>query len=420
MSTPPESEPSEWVRQSAQRTRNVFTADLGIPEQSSTISFRLHSEYAHVKELPPRLAAMQAITNLDRRKIQQRTVEPPGTGIPSTAVESPNAQSRSLIRNSIRQDKPVWHRPWKLTRVLKSHSGWVRAIAVDPSNEWFASGAGDGTIKFWDMASGKLKTTLPGHISTVRGLDVSPRHPLLFSCGEDKKVKCWDLERNQSIREYHGHRGGVYTLALHPTIDVLCSAGHDRVVRVWDIRTRGAICTLDGHIEAVTDVKCQEVDPQVLSASLDGSVRVWDLRAGKATHVLTHHKAGVRALAIHPEEFTFASASTDQIKQWKCPESTLMQNFQGHKGSINTLSIDKDNVMFSGGDDGLLTFWDWKTGQKFLQQKNKPYPGSLAAEAGGFCSAFDKTGMQLIIGCADTSLKVYKEDAIAAPECSLH
>ncbi|KEQ67451.1 WD40 repeat-like protein [Aureobasidium melanogenum CBS 110374] len=280
----------------------------------------------------------------------------------------------------------------------------------DPSNEWFASKAGDSTIKIWDIASGVLRVALTGHISTIRGLDVSPRHPLLFSCGEDKKVKCWNLEHNQSFREYHGHLSGVYTLALYPTIDVLCTGGRDRVVPVWDIRTRGAVCILDGHTEAVIDVKCQEADPQVLSASSDRSIRVWDLRAGKATHVLTHHKAGVCALALHPEEFTFASASKDMIKKWKCPESALMHNYRGHHGLINTLSVNKDNVMFSGGDDGLFTSWDRKTGQKFLQQKNKPDSGSLDAEAGILCSAFDRTGMQLIIGCADKTLKVYKEE----------
>lgn len=179
---------------------------------------------------------MQAITNLES-KTQQEKVEQPSTGIPSIAVESYNAQSCSLVRSPIRQAKPEWRRPWKLTRILVSHLGWVRAIAVEPRNECFASGAGDGTIKFWDMTSGKLNTSLPGHISTVRGLVVSPRHPLLFSCGEDKKVKCWNLVHNQSFREYHGHSSGVCTLALHPTIDVLCTGGRDRIVRVWDIST---------------------------------------------------------------------------------------------------------------------------------------------------------------------------------------
>ena len=45
--------------------------------------------------------------------------------------------------------KPQWHPPWKLMRVISGHLGWVRSIAVDPSNEWFATGSGDRTIKVY-------------------------------------------------------------------------------------------------------------------------------------------------------------------------------------------------------------------------------------------------------------------------------
>lgn len=38
--------------------------------------------------------------------------------------------------------------------------------------------------------------------------------------------------------------------------------------------------------------------------------RLWDLAAGKAMTTLTHHKKSVRALAIAPHEYTFASASS--------------------------------------------------------------------------------------------------------------
>lgn len=32
-------------------------------------------------------------------------------------------------------------------QVISGHLGWVRSIGVDPSNEWFATGSGDRTIK---------------------------------------------------------------------------------------------------------------------------------------------------------------------------------------------------------------------------------------------------------------------------------
>lgn len=98
--------------------------------------------------------------------------------------------------------KPKWHAPWKLCRVISGHLGWVRCVAVEPGNEWFATGAADRVIKIWDLASGKLKLSLTGHVSTVRGLVVSPKHPYLFSCGEDRQVKCWDLEYNKVNIQY--------------------------------------------------------------------------------------------------------------------------------------------------------------------------------------------------------------------------
>jgi pleiotropic regulator 1 len=121
--------------------------------------------------------------------------------------------------------------------------------------------------------------------------------------------------------------------------------------------------------------------------------------------VLTHHKKGVRALAIHPKEFTFASGSTGSIKQWKCPEGAFMQNFDGQNSIINTLAVNEDNVLFSGGDNGSMSFWDWKTGYRFQSLDTTAQPGSLDAEAGLMSSMFDKTGLRLICGEADKTSK---------------
>ncbi|KAF0452760.1 WD40 repeat-like protein [Gigaspora margarita] len=327
------------------------------------------------------------------------------------------ATSGSLVRRQTpRLTKPDWHAPWKLMRVISGHLGWVRSIAVEPGNKWFVTGAGDRTIKIWDLASGTLRLTLTGHISTVRGLAVSPRHPYLFSCGEDKMVKCWDLEQNKVIRHYHGHLSGVYSLSLHPTLDILATAGRDATARVWDMRTKQCIHVLSGHNTTVADVKCQEADPQVLTGSMDSTIRLWDLAAGKTLSTLTHHKKSVRALTLHPTEFTFASGSADNIKQWKCPEGTFMQNFEGHRAIINALTVNADNVLFSGADNGSMAFWDWKSGYKFQSMETTVQPGSLESEAGIFACTFDRTGLRLITCEADKTIKIWKEDPNATPE----
>ncbi|KAK1778267.1 WD40-repeat-containing domain protein [Copromyces sp. CBS 386.78] len=420
------------------------------------LSLRLHAEYSDIQTLPEAIASKLPAGKPRKTKAKPAIEEAPSKseeharklieGIPpsksvaggansnalvlsrrkpgaGTSSARPNAQrnepqGNSLARRSdvLAQPRPDWHPPWKLLKVLSGHLGWVRALAVEPDNKWFASGAGDRTIKIWDLASGALKLTLTGHISTVRGLAVSPRHPYLFSCGEDKMVKCWDLETNKVIRHYHGHLSGVYTLALHPTLDVLVTGGRDGVARVWDMRTRSNIHVLSGHTGTVADLVCQEADPQVITASLDSTVRMWDLAAGKTMGVLTHHKKGVRALTTHPTEFTFATGSTGSIKQWKCPEGAFMQNFEGHNAIINTLSVNDQNVMFSGGDNGSMSFWDWKSGHRFQALDTTAQPGSLDAESGIMSSTFDKSGARLICGEADKTIKIWGEDLSATPE----
>ncbi|KAI6949350.1 Pre-mRNA-splicing factor [Hortaea werneckii] len=428
--------------------------------QKASVSARIRNEYDHVRELPVALAQKQAnaqaglAARRKKPKTQEETASDPtmakmiedasasksgqqSNGQPQSmaltriqgtagAKEPPNAHgptpqrnlpSSSLVRrDTVRQQKPQWHPPWKLFRVISGHLGWVRALAMEPGNQWFASGAGDRTIKIWDLATGTLKVTLTGHISTVRGLAVSPRHPYLFSCGEDKMVKCWDLETNKVIRHYHGHLSGVYTLALHPTLDVLMTGGRDGVVRVWDMRTRSNIHVLSGHNGTVSSILPQSTDPQVISSSLDSTVRMYDLAAGKTMGVLTHHKKGVRSLAAHPTEWTFSSSSPGQIKQWLLPKGDFMQNFEGHNSVINTLAVNEDNVMFSGGDNGSVGFWDWKTGHRFQYEDSVAQPGSLDAEAGIMSSTFDLTGLRLITGEADKTIKLWRPDENATEE----
>ncbi|KAF8628774.1 hypothetical protein AX15_003730 [Amanita polypyramis BW_CC] len=426
----------DLLTRSAKRTFAVFSTerdDTPVEDEMSTrvrLSVKIQDEYRHCKELPPALMAQQGPVGPARPKETRKmitagaaadsntsrliaTIDKTPVPQPSTFASHTKLSQALTLHKTTRTIKPTYHPPWKLTRVISGHLGWVRSVAVEPGNKWFATGAGDRVIKIWDLASGELKLSLTGHISTVRGLAVSPRHPYLFSCGEDKMVKCWDLEANKVIRHYHGHLSGVYALSLHPTLDVLVTAGRDASARVWDMRTKAQIHVLAGHTATVADVKSQDSDPQVVTGSMDTTVRLWDLAAGKTMVTLTHHKKSVRALAIHPTEFSFASGSAggNNIKKWKCPEGTFVFNFSGHNAIINTLSVNSEGVFFSGSDNGTLTFWDYNTGTPFQNLDDIPQPGSLEAEAGVFCSTFDQTGTRLITGGADKTIKVYAEQS---------
>lgn len=218
------------------------------------------------------------------------------------------------------------------------------------------------------------------------------------------------------IRHYHGHLSGVYSLALHPTLDILMTGGRDSVCRVWDMRTKSQIHTLGGHENSVSAILANSVDPQVITGSMDSTIRLWDLAAGRVRTVLTHHKKAVRGMCGHPKEFAFVSGAADNLKKWALPAGELVSNFSGHNSIINTVSVNADDVLVSGGDDGSIRFWDYNTGYCFQELQSRVQPGSLDSEAAIYASTFDHTGLRLITCEADKSIKIWREDAEATPE----
>ncbi len=163
------------------------------------------------------------------------------------------------------------------------------------------------------------------------------------------------------------------------------------------MRTRQAIHTLTGHLHCSL---CRM--PGFRTASdhrLHGCYRqALDLAAGKSITTHTHHKKSVRALAIHPTQYTFASGSAggNNIKTWRCPEGTLVSNM-AHDTIVNTLSANADVravlvvVMMEVSNSSTML-----RVRRFQVAEYVPQPGSLDAEAGVFCSTFDQTGTRLI------------------------
>jgi pleiotropic regulator 1 len=401
------------------RALDLFSPQLAPPDSESKkirVNYKVNAEYGGgIKES----TANSATKNQSQE-----------AGLANTIVVSTSGSSESRGRNfstsalmermASKWPRPDWHAPWKNYRVISGHLGWVTSVAVDPSNTWFATGSSDRTIKIWDLATGVLKLTLTAHIQQVRALAISNKHTYMFSAGDDKQVKCWDLEQNKVIRSYHGHLSGVYCLSIHPDDNnMLLTGGRDSVCRVWDIRKQTQIHAL-GHENTVCSVFTTTEDPyQVVTGSHDSTIKMWDVRYYGKTLLttITNHKKSVRAMAPHPKEQAFASASTDNIKKFTLPKGQFCHNMLSQqKTIINAMAVNEEGVMVTGGDNGSMWFWDWKSGHNFQQSQTILQPGSLDSEAAIYALTYDITGTRLISCEADKTIKMWKQDQNATQE----
>ncbi|OCF40962.1 F-box and WD-40 domain-containing protein MET30 [Kwoniella heveanensis CBS 569] len=93
-----------------------------------------------------------------------------------------------------------------------------------------ATGSLDGTVKIWDVDTGKEQSTLFGHIEGVWAVDIDALR--LASASHDRTIKVWDRESGQCVQTLVGHRGAVTSLQLSD--DMIISGSDDGDVMVWN------------------------------------------------------------------------------------------------------------------------------------------------------------------------------------------
>ena len=81
---------------------------------------------------------------------------------------------------------------WKLA-VLEGHTDSVRAIAFSPDGATLASGAGDYTVRLWDVASGGARAVLRVSTGWVTAIAFSPDGTTLAFGGTDSRVRLWEV-----------------------------------------------------------------------------------------------------------------------------------------------------------------------------------------------------------------------------------
>jgi WD40 repeat protein len=83
--------------------------------------------------------------------------------------------------------------------VLRGHTSEVMRVAVSADGRLGASASGDGTVKLWEAPGGALLATLRGHAGTVFGVALSADGRLLASGSGDGSARLWSTESGNCL-----------------------------------------------------------------------------------------------------------------------------------------------------------------------------------------------------------------------------
>ena len=246
----------------------------------------------------------------------------------------------------------------------------------------------NGTVKLWDVASGRLLRTLDGHSHVVYKGVFSPDEKLLASCSLDGKIKIWEVHTGRELRTLSGHTDPVKAVAFSPDGNLLASVSNDGTLRLWDVSS-------GSERRSFVHTKSQEVDNSVYSLVFishgkiiaagngDGTVSYWEVSSGQEVKVLRGHSGLVFSLTLSADGRSLTSGSYDHtVKFWDVKTGHEIRTFadqqmQGVTEQVRAISLSSDGKLLASSQVGFtqsgnqfryvykrIKVWNLKTGKQ--------------------------------------------------------
>ena len=203
---------------------------------------------------------------------------------------------------------------------MTGHTGLVVRVVFGPDGR-AVSGGTDGTVRVWDLQTGKQSSVLTGHSATVRFVAYSDRARVAATSSYDGSIRVWNLETGKEVRTLAGHGGpdDLMSLCFSPDGKYLLAPAADLSLRLVDVAAGKEIKRI-----RTEHAYCAAFSPDgkriVTGGYLDRIVRVWDIESGTTLHSYEGHTGGVTCVTFFPDGKRIASGGMDgTVRVWRAP-----------------------------------------------------------------------------------------------------
>jgi WD40 repeat protein len=178
-------------------------------------------------------------------------------------------------------DVSLWNlRTGKRTFTLKGNRRDAHCVSFSTDGKSVASGGKDGSIRIWDVNSGRQLNTWPTG-SAVADIVYMPDGKFIASIGDAGDVQLWQVKTGKIERTlgFSGRKG--ISLACSSDGALIASAYESGVVRLWDARDGKMKLEFRAHGDMIQGLQFSQDGNRLVSASHDSGVTVWTIGTGE-------------------------------------------------------------------------------------------------------------------------------------------
>merc|ERR1712071_166197 len=272
---------------------------------------------------------------------------------------------------------------WQLTRedteygfpkrALTGHSHFVQDVKISSDGLFALSGSWDGTLRLWDICTGRTTRRFVGHSKDVLSVAFSVDNRQIVSGSRDKTIKLWNTlgECKYTIgADAEGHSEWVSCVRFSPSqsVPLIVSCGWDRLVKVWSLTNCKLRNDLIGHTGYLNTVCVSPDGSLCASGGKGGTAMLWDLNEGKRLYSLDAGEI-IHDSVFSPNRYWLCAATDECIKIWDLESKVVVDTLrpeefgldedggagQGKAPHCTSLAWSADGgTLFAGYSDKLI------------------------------------------------------------------
>ncbi len=304
------------------------------------------------------------------------------------------------VLRSFTGDKKEKNDNKQIDLILTGHTLPIKGLDFTADSKFLASGCDDGTLKVWNVDTGKEKLTIHGHTGSVQALKLLDDEKMLYSISSDGILRMWNLEKNteqlvhtkqpwyvfaadfsndgkliatgcwgevrlwdieeQSFYEPMKKDGNFVVALAFSQDDKFVASGHWKgKLRLWDVPNRRLYTELNGHTKDVKDIAFSSDGKKFASGSTDGTAYLWNLSTMKNTLLTIDQKRGVGRFAFSPDSRILITVHLDGTMQiWDTDTHKHIENFIDRGGIPDALEFSSDGKTVYGYHGGIICIYD--------------------------------------------------------------